>query len=192
MQQFRTNFGQYSIVKKSKPKSDESSGQRSPGWPPTDATTIEVYHFYLDFYVKDFTRTRLVVKSRASAVVISTAILAALTALVGAITTLTGMAWLGIVTVASSGAVTVLATWDSYFRHRELWAQRSSILNELQAMQRDYSLSLAAGDSPDEIARFGMNKLEALLARDLTSWLEIRKQVDDASDTKSGTPRTSS
>jgi hypothetical protein len=172
------------MVKKTRDDRNDSSGQRSPGSPPTDATPFGVYGFYLEFYVKDFTRTRLVVKRRATSVVVWSAILTAVTGLVGALISLSGLAWLGIITVASSAAVTALATWDSHFRHRELWAQRSGILNELQAMQRDYALAIATKRTSEEDARSGLEKLGALLSQDLTSWLELRKRVGDSTGPK--------
>lgn len=46
--------------------SEDSSGQHSPGWPPSEASPIDIYWFYLDFYEKDFTRIRGVVKARAT------------------------------------------------------------------------------------------------------------------------------
>jgi fatty acid desaturase len=130
--------------------SENSSGQRSPDWPQSEASPIEIYRFYLDFYEKDFTRTRAVVKARASAVVVWSALLAALTAVVGAIISLTGFSWLGIVTVVLSGAAAVVAAWDSHFRHREHWKQKSSVLNELQLMKREFSFSLATQHDPDQ------------------------------------------
>ena len=164
--------------RKRKKSASNSSGQRSPDWPPSEASPIDVYRYYLDFYEKDFTRTRAVVKARASAVVVWSAILAALTAVVGAITSLTGLSWLGIVTVVLSGTAAVVAAWDSHFRHREHWKQKSSVLNELQLMKREFSFSLATEQDLGRVAQAGMTRLDVVLSRDLSSWLGLRKQKE--------------
>lgn len=165
-------------MRKKNEESKQSSGQRSPGWAPEGSSAIEVYRFHLDFYQRDFTRSRSVAKHRASRVVVWTSVFSGLTAVVGAVISFTGFAWLGILTAAFSGFVAVLTTWDSHFRHKELWAQRSGILHELQLMQRDYSMALATGEEPDVVAGVGMARLSSVLSRDLSSWLEGRERSE--------------
>ena len=60
--------------------------------------------------------------------------------------------------------------------NREHWTQKSSILDELQLMKREFSISLATDGNPDHVAQRGIARLDVVLSRDLTSWLGLRKQ----------------
>ena len=155
-------------------RNKESTGIRSPGNPPADADTLDVAAHYLDFYLGDYSRARVVAKHRARFIVVTTAAANGAIALLGAITTLSELAWLGLFSVGITGIVAGLAAWDGLYRHRELWIQRSIIVSRLNVVQRDLQLRRAAGEDRSEIARQCMLALDQILSEDLTSWTEMR------------------
>ncbi|MBY8873989.1 DUF4231 domain-containing protein [Micromonospora sp. PLK6-60] len=152
----------------------QSSGVRLPGSPPADADTLDVAMYYLEFYLADFSRARGVAKRRARVVVVATAAANGLIALLGATTTFTGLAWLGLCSVGVTAIIAVLAAWDGLFRHRELWIQRSVIVSRLHTVQREVYLRRASGEGRSEVANHCMLMLNQILDDDLTAWTEIR------------------
>lgn len=130
---------------------------------------------YLTYWEGEFARARLVVKSRASKVVVAGATATGLIAVVGAATSITGWAWLGIVSAALAGCVTVLGAWDALFRHRDMWHQRSVVLGRLQALKRTLQVRAASGEDRSELAEQGLAQLNAVLTEDLDSWSEMRR-----------------
>lgn len=129
---------------------------------------------YLTFFENEFTRARRVVKGRARNVVVSTAILTALIAVLGALTAVLNLAWLGIVSTAVAGAAGVIERWDALFRHREMWVQRSAVTSELQRLRREAEFLRASEGATDEVGKKVLTRLEEILSQDLDSWTGIR------------------
>jgi hypothetical protein len=151
------------------------SGLRLPVPPPPGADAFDIAMHYLANYEADYGRARRVVKSRASNVVVGVATANGLIAVVGVAVAVSGWSWLGLVTAGLAGTVGVLSAWDGLFRHRELWVQRSLILGQLQATQREARLRVALGEDRDIVAKDSMTALNGVLAEDLVTWAEIRR-----------------
>jgi hypothetical protein len=152
-----------------------TSGLRPPGEPPADADPFDVAMHYVRHWEGEFLRARLVVKKRASNVVVIVSSATALVAVLSAATAIAGLAWLGIVTAALAGLASVVSAWDGLFRHRELWMQRSLVLGRLQEVHRRavFRLSLDPGER-NTIASETMDELTRILADDQSAWTELR------------------
>jgi len=159
-----------------------TSGLRPPPHPPEGAAKIEILFHYLDHYEMDFGRARLVVKSRSSNVVVAVASANAAIAVFGALTAVSGLAALGVASTAFAGFVGIVTAWDSHFRHRELWVQRTLILSDVQALRRTMEMRRAGGENPDSLADEGMARLNAILEADMASWSEVRRLQQPPAD----------
>lgn len=151
-----------------------TSGLRPPPDPPENGDAYDVALFYVKYWEAEFARARLVVKRRASHVVVAVATATALIAVVGAATAVLDWAWLGIVSAALAGFASVVGAWDGLFRHRELWHQRSLVLGHIQMIKRSTELRSAAGEDRTVLAGEAMSELNAVLTEDLNSWSAIR------------------
>ena len=149
-----------------------------PPDPQPDADELATVLHYLNWYEMEFTRGRLKMKRRASRVVVWNSILTGLVAVVGAVTTYSGLAWLGVVSAALAGMMGVITSWDALFRHRELWILRSITLSELQALKRRIRFDVARGADRSSIAIDGIQELERILAEDLDNWGDIRRKAN--------------
>lgn len=158
------------------PRIQRSSGLRPPAEPPIDADALDVALFYLSYWDTEFARARLVVKSRASKVVVTVSATTAGIAVVGAATPLLGWTWLGLVSASLAGIATVVGAWDGLFRHRELWHQRSLVLGDIQALKRSVQVRAASGEDRDQLALEAVRALNEILAEDLATWSEIRSR----------------
>ena len=132
----------------------------------------------------------MVIKRRASHVVLTVSTASALIAVVGAATAVLGWAWLGIVSAALAGVATVFDAWDGLFRHRELWHQRSLVLGHLQSIKRSIELRAAAGEDRTVLAFEARSELNSVLTEDLNSWSAIRHKTQ--SHPTAGTPAAAS
>lgn len=156
----------------------KASGLRPPDEPPADADAFDVAMFYLRHWEKEFLRARLVVKQRATAVVIAVSVATALIAVVSAATAITGWSWLGIVTALLAGVASVVSAWDGLFRHRELWLQRSLVVGRLQEIHRRAAFELAlAPDDRNRIASEVNTALNDVLSDDQLAWSELRSKA---------------
>jgi hypothetical protein len=132
------------------------------------------------------------VKKRAMIAVVATATFNAGIAVVGAIVTLTGWSGLGLISTLLAGAVAVVAAWDGHFRHRDLWVQRSLILQQLEQALRDAEIKRRIPKlNWDDLALEAMTALDRILKEEIDSWASIRKidEVGRARDLDSPTPR---
>lgn len=151
------------------------SGLRNPGPPPEGSSAFEVAMHYLRFFESDFARARRVVKGRARNVTIWAAVLTASIAVVGALTAVSGLAWLGLVSTAAAGAVTVIERWDAMFRHREMWVQRSAVTAELQKLRRWAEFWRATEGGTEQVGKRILDRLEEIMGEDLSSWTGLRE-----------------
>ena len=153
----------------------KASGLRPPEEPPHDADAFDVAMHYLRHWENEFLRTRLVVKKRASSVVITVSIATALIAVVSAATAITGWSSLGILTAGLAGAASVVSAWDGFFRHRELWLQRSLVLSRLQQIHRKAAFELALEPQDRNRVASEVNAaVDDVLSQDQMSWSELR------------------
>lgn len=156
----------------------KSSGLRPPEEPPADADAFDVAMFYLRHWEKEFLRARLVVKTRATGVVITVSVATALVAVVSAATAITGWSWMGIVTALLAGVASVVSAWDGLFRHRELWLQRSLVVGRLQEIHRRATFELALKSDDRHRIAFEVNTaLNDVLSDDQLAWSELRSKA---------------
>lgn len=155
----------------------KASGLRPPDDPRPDADALDVAIHYLGHWEKEFLRARLVVKKRATAVVIAVSTATASVAVVSAATAITGWAWMGIVTAVLAGIASVVSAWDGLFRHRELWLQRSLIVGRLQEIHRLAAFELALEPiARNRVATEVIAALSEVLAADQLAWSELRSK----------------
>lgn len=152
----------------------------------TSGGSLEVVLTYLKYYQQLFAERRTIVKSRAKFAVVATAAANSAIAVVGAIVTLTGWSGLAIASTALAGVIAVIAAWDGHFRHRDLWVQRSVVLQQLEEVLRDTQIrKRASATNSDSLAEEAMAALDRILKDDIDTWASIRK-VDDANHPKFG------
>jgi ABC-type multidrug transport system fused ATPase/permease subunit len=76
-----------------------------------------------------------------------------------------------------SACVTIVAAWDAFFNHRELWVRYTSTANRLKAIQSDLNYLLAGTPNPnpeklDEL----YGRYHAVLDETNASWQDLRKE----------------
>lgn len=158
------------------------SGVVGPAPPPANLSALETVAYYLSHWETEFTRARRTVKRRAARVTIATTLLTGAVAVLGSLSASLSddirIDVIGIATTAASAASAVLVAWNEHFHHRELWVQRSEMLNELQSLRMQYELLTRqhprVGRKRDHEAKELMNRLRELLRRDLDSWANIQ------------------
>lgn len=165
---------------------NRSSGLRPVEDPPNDADALDVVLHYTRAYESEFARARGVVKRRATYTVVTQSGITGLIAVVGATVSVTGWTWLGIVSAGLAALIGIIASWEAHFRHRELWRQRSLVLGELQALKRRLLFEVAATHDRHELAAWGREELERILAADLTSWAELRRRTSTQGEVGQG------
>lgn len=142
---------------------------------PTGAAPIEIVLHYIGFYEADYARARRVVKRRAREVVVGTAVATGSIAVLGAAIAVWHASWLGVVSTGLAAAVSVLAAWEGLARHRQLWIQRSLILNRVQQLKRTVEYRRARGDNEQALADEAMKELNDLLKDDVESWASVTR-----------------
>jgi hypothetical protein len=80
---------------------------------------------------------------------LGTAILsAATTVLIGMGKIYPGQTWMSAVALVTSAAITIFAAWDGFFRHKDLWVQKTDTWMSLQNLQSNLQFAkLQAGGS---------------------------------------------
>lgn len=137
---------------------------------------LDIALTYLNYYRSEYADRRRSVKKRAWIAVVATATFNSGIAVVGAVVTFKGWSGLGLVSTVLAGAVAVVAAWDGHFRHRDLWVQRSLILQQLEQALRDTEIKKRSGKHVwNELALEAMSTLDRILKEDIDSWASIRK-----------------
>jgi hypothetical protein len=166
------------------PTSGQQSGQRTrsrpsgiqqPPAPPSSADAYDAALYYVDHYEREFSRARRVVKGRSSRVLIAAGLGNLVVVILGGvITTWSGLSWLGILSSGFAAAVGTLVAWDNHFKHRDLWVQRSDVLQRCNEIRRNMELDARLGKDRDAIAVEAMTALNRVLRYDIDSWKGIR------------------
>jgi len=84
-----------------------------------------------------------------------------------------------------SASVTVIAAWESFFNHRELWVRYTATLGLLRGLQSDLEYACAGNIQAEGLDVFH-DRLNAILRETNASWLQLR---DEANST-AATPKT--
>jgi hypothetical protein len=172
-------------VKESKP----SGVGRVP--PPSEELSVtQSADYYIAAYEEQYRRARRVAKKRSSGTATAVSILSGCTTVLGAggafFSSDLPSAIIAILVTTLSASVAALNAWNNHFHHRELWLQRSTVLAEISQLRRDFSMRTRLGrwnrHSDDWEAKTAMEKLDAILRRDLESWTQIQgsQRGDDA------------
>ncbi len=141
------------------------------GTPPIDVLGLHIAH-----WTDEYSRGRVIVKRRAARVLLGTTLITGIIAVLGSTSALLAgdnlpVQIIGVATTALSALSAVLVAWDEHFRHRDLWAQRSKVLNQLGTLQLDYEL---ARESPSPDIASMTERLDQILETALKSWLQIQ------------------
>ena len=74
-------------------------------------------------------------------------------------------------------AVTILATYDSFFDHRKLWVIRTITVRRLEELQRELDYRAASSvKSLNDLSPIIFSRLNQILEDDRREWLQIRNQ----------------
>lgn len=168
--------------------SNPKTVRRFPQWPrpkrtsgvgalpeiPRNSDSTTTFSLYLSHWQREISHARSVVKARARSVAVLAAAGSGVVAIFGAIAAAFATAPVpivfGLLSTAVSSAVAVLVVWDQHFHHRELWIQRTQILNDLQRLRMRFEF-----EKPDDdgVAEF-MGALQSILVRDQETWAAIQ------------------
>lgn len=159
---------------------DNSDGLRPPKQPDQEEP-LDAMFYYLGWWETEFNRTRKVVKGRAAKVTIWTTILTGMVAILGAVSAaLSNGPWpnaIAICTTAASATTAVLLAWNEHFHHKDLWIQRSQVLNELQTVRIEYERASREAKtrlSRKRLARKLNKRLTMILGKDVHDWKSIQ------------------
>lgn len=152
------------------------SGIAQPLDPPEGSDALAAVMHYLVHYEEQFTKARRVVKRRASTVLVVAGVGNTVVVVIGGVvTTWPWLSWMGIVSSGLAAAVAAVLAWDNHFRHRDLWVQRSIILQRLQEARRNAEMTIRLdGAKRDALARSSLEALNSILSEDIAEWAEIR------------------
>jgi hypothetical protein len=124
-----------------------------------------------------FAKRREIAKGKAERVVITIALANGLIAVIGvAVTIAEEWSILGILSTALAALITGLTAWDTHYRHRELWTEKTVHLSQVQELLRDTQYRIARGkEQPDDIADDAMNRLRSILQQEMRDWMALRE-----------------
>jgi hypothetical protein len=101
-----------------------------------------------------------------------------LTAVTGTVIAIYHRPWLAIITSALAALSIGITRWNSLFRHRQLWVQRSSLLGELENLKMEVDQAGRPGEDRNTVAREGMLSLERILDANRASWVQMRNEFE--------------
>lgn len=161
---------------------DNTDGLRAPTRPGPKLQSLDVAFYYLDWWEREFNRTRKVVKRRAAKVTIWTTVLTGIVAVFGAISASISnnplQDLIAICTTGASATTAVLLAWNEHFHHKDLWIQRSQVLHQLQSLRIEYERASREAKSRrarQRLARALNERLTAVLAEDVEDWKSIQR-----------------
>jgi hypothetical protein len=79
------------------------------------------------------------------------------TVLIGMSKTFADQAWLSALALVTSAGITVLSAWDGFFRHRDLWVEKTDSWMSLQNLQSNLQfakLKTGGSFSPEQVDDF--------------------------------------
>jgi hypothetical protein len=128
-----------------------------------------------------FETSRMGAKNKAEDVLVYTMFANAGIAIIGVLVTFDGWSRWGIVSTALAALAGGLAAWDSEYRYRDLWIERTIAVGKVQQLMRDTQYKFAtATDSKNQnqIADDAMRQLDVILEEDLRDWFALRGESD--------------
>lgn len=108
---------------------------------------------------------------------LGTAILsAATTVLIGMSKIYSNQAWISALALATSAGITIFAAWDGFFRHKDLWVQKTDTWMALQSLQSNFQFAkLKAGGSlsEEQIEEF-FKRFNRIVMAEHELWKKVR------------------
>lgn len=118
---------------------------------------------------------------------LGTAILSAMTTvLIGMSKTFADQAWLSALALVTSAGITVLSAWDGFFRHRDLWVQKTDSWMSLQNLQSNLQfakLKTGGSLSADQVDDF-YKRFDRIVMAEHELWKKVRGTQAPAVKTK--------
>ena len=114
---------------------------------------------------------------------VATATLSASTTVLIAISKIyTTATWLSVIALLTSAAITVVSAWDGFFRHRELWVQKTDAWMALQKLEAgmNYAKTKTGGVIPPEELDGFYRNFERILTAEHGSWKKVRSTQTSA------------
>jgi hypothetical protein len=81
---------------------------------------------------------------------------------------------LSVAALISSAAVTLAATWETFFDHRWLWVRFTAAFERLTEISDDLEYALAKGNFSDNQVDLYYDRLKATLQETRSAWFEKR------------------
>ena len=155
----------------------DSASIHSPSDPPEGSDHLAAVQHYIRFYRDDYDRVRTANKRRAKAVVVGAALGNASITVVGALTSLFGTPWLGVVSAAIGGLGLTIAAYEGLIRNRELWIRRTPTVHQLVELDRQCALLAISASNADrqDLAELASERLDRILTDALENWTDFRK-----------------
>lgn len=108
---------------------------------------------------------------------LATAVLSALTTVLIAVSKVyPSLDFISIAALTCSATITVVAAWDGFFRHRELWIQKTDTWMELQGLEATihYEKTKSDGVLTSEQLDAFYKTFERILEKEHESWKNVR------------------
>ena len=108
---------------------------------------------------------------------LGTAILSAMTTvLIGMSKIYSSQAWMSALALVTSAGITVISAWDGFFRHKDLWVQKTDSWMSLQNLQSNLQFAkLKAGGSlsSEQVDEF-FKRFEKIVMAEHELWKRVR------------------
>ena len=108
---------------------------------------------------------------------LGTAILSAMTTvLIGMSKIYSSQAWMSALALVTSAGITVISAWDGFFRHKDLWVQKTDSWMSLQNLQSNLQFAkLKAGGSlsSEQVDEF-FKRFEKIVMAEHELWKSVR------------------
>jgi hypothetical protein len=131
----------------------------------------------IDYQIKRYAKSRDFYRRGCLYVTVAMAMLSAITTfLIGAGQYFGGQAWIPVLALATSASVTVVTAWDGYFRHREMWVQKTAVLAQLYELRSRLKFIIAKDASslkPEVVDEFN-ERYQAILNGANEAWKTVR------------------
>jgi len=78
-----------------------------------------------------------------------------------------------------SGLSTVLAAWDGFFNHKQLWINYGETRNRLRALELKLNLMTESEKENKELMEFIMTEYQDIMNSANLKWIKLREEDDD-------------
>ncbi|WP_044203822.1 DUF4231 domain-containing protein [Flammeovirga sp. OC4] len=89
-----------------------------------------------------------------------------------------------IVTLLLSGVTTVLAAWDGFFNHKQLWINYGESRNQLRAIQLKMKMMDEKQRSDEEVLEQIFNEFQEVMHNGNSNWKTLRMEKVEVTNSK--------